>query len=120
MLALVSLLGQLVRGEGDKAKANSLRSISRGARVFRSTAAAIAAQKTQYRRLKAASIENSGHGTTGLLDYGNVPTLLSEKLCHNLILEVDRHPAGLTMADDQRALLIGASEEFQSASITFT
>lgn len=124
--------GQLVRGDGDEAKADIprllsrgsrveakadiRRLLSRGSRVCRSSTAAVAAAKTRSRRLKVVETKVYGYETKALLDSGAGPSLISEKVFDKLNLEVDRNPVGLTMADGQRARLIRA---FREVSVSF-
>lgn len=68
---------KLVREDGDKAKADIRRLLSCGARVRRSTAAAVATPKTSFRQLRAARIKIHGYETRALSDSGPVPILIS-------------------------------------------
>lgn len=111
--------GQLARGDGEKAEADILRSISRGAKARKSPAAAITASKTFPRRISAAQIKFYGQKTKALSNSGAVPSLVSAKLCSKVNLEADRRPFGLIRLMDSAPAGLELYEKLQTLSITF-
>lgn len=95
--------GQLIRGDGEKAKSDIRRLLSGGAKLRRNVTAAVSAPKIRPRRLKVVKIKVYGMDSEALMDSGAVPNLISERLCNILSLPFDRRSVGLTVADGQRA-----------------
>lgn len=108
--------GQLVCGSDDKAKFEIRRLLSRGARVCRSSTAAVTALKTRPGRPRNVLVKIDGYKTEAILDFEIVPNPLSEKLCDKLSLKAGRHPVGLPMADGQRARSTGTVREVSVCS----
>lgn len=102
---------QLVRADGDKTKVGTRRLLSRGPRVYKSATAAVATLMTCSRLFKVVQIKIYGYETKALLASEAVPNLVSEKLLDKLNQELDRHPAGLTLDDGQRARSVGICRE---------
>ena len=101
--------GQLIRGDGEKAKSEIRRLLTRGTRVRRNVAAAVPGSSltVRPRRLKVVQIKTFGTDAEALLDSGAVPNLISEKLCKKLSVDFNKKHIGLTVADGQRAHSIG-------------
>ena len=104
--------GQLIRGDGEKAKSDIKRLLARGARVRRNVTAAVStSSNVRPRRLKVVQIRAHGLPSEALLDSGAVPNLISEKFCKKLNLTFEQKSVGLTVADGQRARSIGLVSE---------
>lgn len=107
--------GHVVRGDGHTAKADIQRLLSHDARVCRNTAAAVSYVKARPGRLKFLQFKTYGYETRVRLDSSAVPTLTLERICNRLNLEGDRPPAGLTMADGQRARSIVVAQNVSAS-----
>lgn len=88
--------GQLIRGDGEKAKSEIRRLLTRGARVRRNVTDAVpgSSPNLRPRRLKVVKIKIFGLDTEALLDSGAVFNLISSKLCKKLSVDFIKNPLG--------------------------
>lgn len=93
---------RVLRGDGDKTKADIQLFLCRSARVRSSSTTTVAVPKNRPRRPKLVQVSIYGYETKAPLDSGTTLSLLSKKLHTKLNLEVNRHPIVLRTADGQR------------------
>lgn len=83
--------GQLILGDGNKAKADFRRSLSRSARVCKSSTATAVAAETRAHPPKVVQTKVRGYETKALSHSGAALSSTSEKLCDKLTSGVNRH-----------------------------
>lgn len=92
--------GQLIGGDGEKAKTDIGRLSSRGARLQRNVTAVTAAN-ARPRRLKVVQTKVDGSSLEALSDSGALLIVISPNLCKGLDLEIRRRAGRCTMANGQ-------------------
>lgn len=91
----------MVRDDGDKAKTGIRRILSRGVRVRRNGNAAVVTPKTRPRHLYFVRIKVYESDVKAVLDSRAIRNLITKRLYSHLLLEVERRPESLVVAEGQ-------------------
>lgn len=103
--------GQLISEDGHKTEARTRRLLSHGFSVHRYFTAALGAQNTHLRRLKAYQIKVYEYETEALCRSGPVPNPILLKLCSKINLEAAGLTSGLVMPNGRLTCSTGAFQE---------